>query len=97
MIDDDALETVTGGAGSLLGTPPTPQEQVLYNHALAYLTGTAGGSWQTGVAHQQGLKMQAYRQAGDPTEYKVVFANNGDHTAQVLMNPNTGEAVRRLP
>jgi hypothetical protein len=96
MIDFDVLETVIGGAGSLAGAPPTPQEQVLYTHALAYLNGTGGG-WQTGVAHHQGLKMQSYRQAGDPTEYKVVFANNGDHTAQVLMNPNTGEAVRRLP
>jgi hypothetical protein len=97
MIDLDALTTVTGGAGSLLGARPPPQEQVLYDHALAYLNGTAGGSWQLGAAHHQGLKMDAYRQAGDSTAYKAVFANNGDHTAQVLMNPNTGEVVRRLP
>ena len=97
MIDLDALTTVTGGAGSLLPARPTPQEQILYDHALAYLNGSAGGAWQTGVAHHQGLKLQSYRQAGDPTEYKLVFANNGDHTAQVLMNPNTGQAVKRLP
>ena len=92
----EALTTIAGGAGGT-GSPPVPPEtQAMYGNALTFLDKAGGGPWQLGAAHHQGLTMQSYRQAGDPTPYQTIFANNGDHTAQVLVNPATGAAVRRL-
>jgi len=96
-IDRETLAAISGGAGGTGSPPVSPETQAMYSNALTFLEKAGGGPWQLGAAHHQGLTMDSYRQAGDPTPYKAIFANNGDHTAQVLVNATTGAAVRRLP
>jgi len=96
-LDPEALAAIAGGAGGTGSPPVSPQTQAMYNNALTFLEHNGGGGpWQLGAAHHQGITMSSYAQAGDPTPYKAIFANNGDHTAQVLVNATTGAAVRRL-
>ena len=95
-LDHEALAAIAGGAGGSGSPPVSPQTQAMYDNALTFLEHGGGGPWQLGAAHHQGITVSSYAQAGDPTPYKAIFANNGDHTAQVLVNATTGAAVRRL-
>jgi len=94
-ISSRALEMTSGGAGPM-ATPLPPEQEALIASGVRFLnadpTFKAQGPWSAGAAHHQGLKLDRFGSANP-----IVFANNGDHTAQVEMNKSAGTAIRRLP
>lgn len=82
-----SLETVNGGATQ---TPVVTSPAI--EKGLAFL----GSGYKSGILHQQGIKEVPYSLAHDPTPYRLVYANDGAHTAAVLVNPANGSVRRQF-